>query len=267
MSELRSAALHLAAKGKPVFPCRPLGKEPLTPNGFYDATVDRAVVLAWWGRWPDANIGLRTGQASGLFVLDIDTYRGGMDTFARIAAYGEGLATLEATTGRGGLHLYFSLPDGVELGNSEAGIKARFGEAVECRGEGGYVIAPPSRLPEGRYSWGSGQLLPVPAWLVEILTTPEPTQARPASSMARVLPISGDRLLARFNALLEDVAQQTEGNRNKLLFWAACRLHEYQAEGAPRGWTDLLIQAGVAAGLDEAEARRAVLSGLRRPAS
>jgi hypothetical protein len=58
MNELRRAALALAAKDKPVFPCRPNGKEPLTINGFKDASVDRAVVLHWWGRWPDANIGL-----------------------------------------------------------------------------------------------------------------------------------------------------------------------------------------------------------------
>jgi hypothetical protein len=284
MSERSRAAQALASRGRPVLPvwwatpegtcacgkpaCDSPAKHPITRHGVEDASIDRAVILHWWGRWPQANIGMATGRPSGLFVLDMDPRHDGWRTLAKLCARDpDGLTTLEVETGGGGLHLYFSLPDGLDLTNSDAGIRRAFGSGIDCRGTGGYVIAPPSVHPSGcRYRWIGGELRPAPDWLVEILTTPEPARPEPAR-LAQVVPMNGDRLLARFNALLEDVARQAEGNRNKLLFWAACRLREYQAEGAPGGWTDLLIQAGVAAGLDETEARRAVRSGLKGRAS
>ena len=59
---LAAAALRYANLGIPVFPCVPGGKQPLTPNGFHDATSVARVVHAWWQRTPDANIGLPTGR-------------------------------------------------------------------------------------------------------------------------------------------------------------------------------------------------------------
>jgi hypothetical protein len=268
VNELRRAALRLAERGKPVFPCRPAGKEPLTSNGFKDATADPAVVRLWWGQHPTANVGMPTGRPSGLFVLDVDPAHGGMDTMARLCACdGDGLMGLEVETGSGGVHVYLTLPDGVDLSNSNRGIRERFGPGVDCRGTGGYVVVPPSRHPcGGRYTWVGGDLRPVPAWLVEVLTASEPAQ--PPPRFARVVPLHGDDgLLPRFNGILERVASEQEGNRNGLLYWAACWLREQQAAGAPAGWADLLVRSGMAAGLTEVEARRTVRSGLREVAS
>src|SRR5829696_498645 len=72
---LLKAALAYARRGVPVFPCEPGGKRPLTYNGFWDSSADPRRVAAWWDRWPDANLGVPTGERSGLLVLDID--RGG----------------------------------------------------------------------------------------------------------------------------------------------------------------------------------------------
>lgn len=63
--DLTTAAAHLASAGVPVFPCVPGGKRPLTVHGFQDASIDRGVVTAWWGRHPDANIGVPTGVLGG----------------------------------------------------------------------------------------------------------------------------------------------------------------------------------------------------------
>jgi len=70
------AALDYASRGMPVFPCNPLDKKPLTPNGFKDATKDEAQVRAWWQKWPNAMIGAPTGPASGMWVVDTDVDAG-----------------------------------------------------------------------------------------------------------------------------------------------------------------------------------------------
>jgi len=135
------AALSYAARGVPVFPCEPSGKRPLTANGFWDATTDRALIRGWWGRWPEANVGVPTGRASGLLVLDVDAAEG-LESIAELELLlGQAPPTARAITGRGGEHLYFRAPSDVEVRNS-AGF---LGAGLDVRGEGGYVIVPPSR--------------------------------------------------------------------------------------------------------------------------
>lgn len=75
--DLATAAAHLACAGVPVFPCAPGGKPPLTVHGFQDASIDRGIVTAWWGRHPDANIGVPTGVLGGIDVVDVDVHEGG----------------------------------------------------------------------------------------------------------------------------------------------------------------------------------------------
>src|SRR5688572_33286771 len=50
--------------------CRDNGKHPITEHGFKDASCDEASVRAWWTKFPNANIGVATGQ--GLAALDFD---------------------------------------------------------------------------------------------------------------------------------------------------------------------------------------------------
>ena len=72
----RVLPLHTASDGKCSCAagqsCKHPGKHPRTRNGVKDATTDRTIIKAWWKRWPDANIGIATGQTSGIFVLDVD---------------------------------------------------------------------------------------------------------------------------------------------------------------------------------------------------
>src|SRR5436309_9906569 len=74
---LAGAAIRYANLGIPVFPCVPGGKQPLTPNGFHDASSSTQVVHAWWQRHPEANIGLPTGVRTGVVVVDVDVHPGG----------------------------------------------------------------------------------------------------------------------------------------------------------------------------------------------
>jgi hypothetical protein len=180
---LCQAALAYAGKlGWPVFPCKPGGKEPLTSRGFLDATTDPEQIRQWWDRFPDANIGIPTGQASGFDVLDID--EGGEEALTELEAqFGKLPETIEALTGGGGRHLLFRHREGVR--NSTKKLPG-----LDVRGEGGYIVAAPSIHPNGReYSWelssrpGEMEIAEWPSWLLEKLrvgTNGKPQTPAPA---------------------------------------------------------------------------------------
>ena len=76
MNPVLEHALKLVADGIPVFPCKP-DKSPYTKNGFKNASINPEQVKAWWNQFSDAMIGMPTGKASGIWVLDIDTAKNG----------------------------------------------------------------------------------------------------------------------------------------------------------------------------------------------
>lgn len=182
------AALEYASRGWAVLPlhsvvggsctctkageCGSAGKHPRTKNGLKDATTDCEVIRRWWAKWPAANVGIITGRASGIVVLDLD--EGGEEALAALCAQmGELSKTVEAMTGSGGRHLYFSAPE-VAVSNSAR----KLGPGLDVRGDGGYVVAPPSVHKTGRaYAWSEGHgpgavtTVEMPHWLVELATT------------------------------------------------------------------------------------------------
>ncbi len=165
------AALEYAARGWHVLPvyaarqtesgprcscgevdCAHIGKHPRTEHGVNDATTDEATIREWWRTWPDANIGIATGAASGFAVLDVDPRSGGDRALGEFTQqHGPLPPTLTVETGGGGQHYYFKL-DGLE--------KAKNGEMVpglDFKTTGGYVIAPPSTHASGKsYAWRPG---------------------------------------------------------------------------------------------------------------
>jgi hypothetical protein len=173
-SVLLKAQLEYADRGKPTFPCE--GKRPLTPHGFHDASTDPRRITAWRHRWPLANIGMPTGERSGVFVLDVDSPEALEELEKK---HGKLPATLTVRTPREGLHLYFSHIDGIT--NSPGGLPA----GIDVRGEGGYVLVPPS----AGYSWEKrSEIAEAPEWLVELVrerkpkTKPERWDTRPVSA-------------------------------------------------------------------------------------
>jgi putative DNA primase/helicase len=140
----------------PVFPCIPHGphrKDPLTPHGFKDASCTPSVIARWWGRWPNALIGMPTGPASGRYVLDVDVKdpeRTGFDTLADLGYDAFLPETPLVHTASGGIHLHFDA-SGPEIRNT-AGKHGRrgIGAGLDWRGTGGYVILP---SPGSGYSW------------------------------------------------------------------------------------------------------------------
>lgn len=160
-------ALSYAKKGWKLFPCAPNGKIPLTQNGFKDSTLDRRLITNWFETSPHANIGLVTGPESGFFVLDIDAKSGGLESLEKLIEIHGDIDTYMVQTGSGGIHFYFKYP--------EKGIRNKVNllPGIDVRGDGGYVIAPPSKLIAGDYSLVKDTPLAYPPeWLLELLTEP-----------------------------------------------------------------------------------------------
>jgi putative DNA primase/helicase len=188
-------ALGYARLGWHVFPCHTptdrgcscgmsscdnVGKHPRVKDWPNVATTDEATIQDWWTRWPDANIGIATGAKSGVVVLDVDPDEGGALALEDLLAeHGSLPETVESLTGGGGRHLLFQHP-GVEMRNSAS----KLGAGLDIRGDGGYVIAPPSLHESGRrYEWEVSShptdvpLAPMPAWLLELVTASQRAHA------------------------------------------------------------------------------------------
>lgn len=255
---LATAATRFAAAGVPVFPCVPRGKRPLTAHGFHDATVNMQRVVSWWRRWPDANIGLPTGAAAGVEVVDVDRKAGesGFSSFEQARRVGlvSGWLALVRTPS-GGMHVY-SPADPSRPQPSWQAASAR----VDFRGEGGYVILPPSALDleTGRrasyvlISGQHGRVSSVDATQLRNLLDPK----RETVTDSRGTPIT-----AHAERLAAWVAARGEGERNKGLFWAACRMADTGA--SPEVTQDLLAPAAEKAGLPTREVAATIRSAYR----
>src|SRR3954447_11611371 len=143
-ADLATPSVSPARHDVPVFPCAPGAKQPLTAHGFHDATTDVAAVHEWWRRWPETTLGIPTGTPSGVDVIDVDVHTtgSGFATFER--ARGAGFADRSAwlvRTPSGGVHAYFLRRTAEEQRSWQVPT-----QHVDFRGDGGYIVAPPSRV-------------------------------------------------------------------------------------------------------------------------
>lgn len=213
MIDYTDAALSLAEGGWSVFPCQSHGdraKAPLTNRGFKDASTDPEQIRSWWSRWPDALIGAALPMH--LIVLDLDPRHGG--TMANLeTVLGPLPPTLTVWSGRNdnGCHLYYYRPPG-EL------TQTILPEGVDLRiGSRHYLIMPPSRHPATGlpYRWQEHP--------VSHLTPLAASKLRRTTRVASHRPANPDAVR---NGLLAFVAGAPAGERNRRLFWAACRASE-----------------------------------------
>jgi hypothetical protein len=267
---LLTAALAYARHGIPVLPvhtpdprggcscdkgvrCDSPGKHPRLRHGLNEASTDPRLIELWWRRWPEANLGLRTGIA--MDVADIDSaegWHGLIHLLGGVLPPGP-----RVRTGGGGWHLWFH-PMGF-------GNRVRLLPGLDWRGVGGYVLAPPSRHIRGAdYRWvrGPGDDLPVgPAVLRDLIRGPvAPLTAlthRPITNPERY----GQAALA---AESDRVASAPVGTRNDTLNRAAFALGRLVGAGLLDS-ADVVRELDAAArraGLGRAEVRRTIRSGL-----
>jgi len=180
-SSLPTSALNLACLGWHIMPlhhvdgercscgkadCKQHGKHPRTTKGLKDATANADAIRSWWRRWPVANVGVRTGPESGVWMVGPDG-EAGIEALAELVRKYSGLPrTPTARSGSGGRHYYFKWP-------AEGGIVNRrnhHGLPIDVRGRDGLVVAPPSRNKNGSYRWeihpSKCEPADAPGWLI-----------------------------------------------------------------------------------------------------
>jgi hypothetical protein len=178
LSAQGEAALRYAARGWAVIPlhtpsgnscscnsadCKKQGKHPRTKDGLKSASVDEACVRAWWTKWPDANVGVATGEVSGIVVLDVDGDDGKRTLKEWTDVEGPLPETLSCKTGRGA-HFLYKHPGGTVKNRVAIG-----GPGLDLRADGGYVVAPPSVHANGSLYrvMGDVPLAELPKWLLQ----------------------------------------------------------------------------------------------------
>ena len=268
-------ALSLAAAGLFVFPCHSGGEKVKQPMPFIKwraaSTADERQIRTWWGKWPDAAVGLDLAKC-GLVVIDCDRHdpaADGVEAYSDlVAAHNQDpdAAPIVATPSYGN-HIYFRQPAGRTYGNARGSLPA----GIDVRGHGGYVIAPGTVMQDGRLYelWGNIAEAPeLPSWLSTILDDDKVAKAaaplqvdRTQHSDARIRAYCE----AAIDAELAKVRTAPKGARNNTLNEAAFALG--QLVGA--GWVPeaemgaMLMNAAADCGLGEVESRKTVQSGLR----
>lgn len=310
------AALSYAAGGIPVFPCSPVNKRPLTPaesapgakdGGLYLASTDEAQIREWWRRFPKALIGARTGPVSGRFVVDLDPRDDAAgDMLAALAEWcGGALTEPDGKTGEiieppivrtqsGGFHLWYAysgLLEGERLGN-RANLFSKVPDApgpirqhVDVRGDGGYVILPPSQMENGNvYAWereGSG-FQQAPARLLDLIlrrgefdpaaALPSPAPSTGGASMPPTEDVVEEArrkyALSALERETRDVSGCAEGGRNDKLNRAAFALGTLVGAGvlsesmAQSGLEDAAVRCGLVRADGLKSVRDTIRSGL-----
>jgi hypothetical protein len=175
------AAQGFAKGGVPVFPVNSGDKRPLSEHGVYSATTDLERIARWWRRKPDALIAVPMGRRTGVFAIDVDAKpphaHDGIGAWRALEAEHGPAPTRTHLTASGGQHLIYRWRADRPIACPMKGLP----EGIECKGEGGAIVFPPSQRGGKPYIVVS-DVVPAdpPQWLVDILSPPKPkVEARP----------------------------------------------------------------------------------------
>lgn len=256
---LASTALNYAKTlGWAVHPVD-IEKKPTTKHGRNDATCDEQTIKQFFRN--GAQIGVATGEESGLFVLDVDVdeKRGinGYETLEYLeSVHGPLPKTPCQRTGRGGMQYLFKFQDGLKNSTS------KIGAGIDTRGQGGYIVVAPSRNTNGPYTWVVSPrdvpLADVPAWIIEALQKaddPPPAQSAPGGE---------DRpyCLKMLGRAVANCATAADGTKHDTLLKMATWMGGYvpaisETEIEDSLWSAIALRAD-----DEAGARKTIRDGL-----
>lgn len=182
--------------------CPTAGKHPRYDNWQRGGSTSAADVQAWWDEHPDANIGIVTDRASGVWALDVDPEKGGLGSLQDLVdEHGPLPETRLHATGSGGVHYLFIWPDDYEIPTTSGSL----GAGIDTRGAGnGQIVAPPSATNKGPY-WIIRDVdpLPAPRWLLDRLREVAELRTRgKEADVVGVEPLDIDTLPAKLRTRL-----------------------------------------------------------------
>ena len=240
--------------------CSSPGKHPRTQRGVHDASSEEGQIRAWWAQWPESNVGIQTGEESGVCVIDVDC--AGSQSLERF-----GPPVIDdcpiVDTPSGGYHIYVAHP-GYHVIND---VGRHIGPGVDIRGDHGYVVAPPSNHIQGMYAWRINHHIKDRAVqaVSDRFLPAKPAPVRP--TVVRVT-VDGDEQSPYIRSAIRNechrVIDAPLGQRNITLNTAAFALAQFVSGTHLRESTVMaaLTDAAKVTGLDDTEIRKTLLSGM-----
>jgi Bifunctional DNA primase/polymerase, N-terminal len=246
---LEAALSYVEGDGLSVIPLRPGDKRPAIPSWerFQRERPSEDEITSWFG-WGDNNLGIVTGEISGLVVVDLD----GDDGETSYNGLGWPTDSRMVVTWAGGVHVYFRHPGG------KVGNRVRMRPGLDIRGDGGYVVAPPSLIEGGQYDWLTPirPLLPLPA-------NPD-REPSPKPGVRDDGEAPGAYVRGAFEAELRNVAAAIEGTRNDQLNNAVFAIARFVSSGqlSRHVVESAFLNVATAKGLGEREAQATIKSAI-----
>ncbi|MBF0313357.1 MAG: bifunctional DNA primase/polymerase [Oligoflexia bacterium] len=149
--------------------CPAIGKHPITKHGVKDATTNYEIIGSWTNRERPMNIGIATGEKSGILAVDVDERHGGHESLYFFEKKNGVLPKTRVCFTGNGKHLYFRYPKGIDIKCPTEVLKG-----IDIRGNGGYVVAPPSLHASGvHYQWEDEnvEIAEMPPALLKLITS------------------------------------------------------------------------------------------------
>lgn len=193
--------------------CPNAGKHPRLRDWVEEATSDAEQIAEWAAQWPNANVGVATGAASGFWVLDVDPGNGGPQALAELVGeHGDLPDTVTAETGSGGTHYLFALPEGSTVTNTASKIAP----GLDTRGDGGQIVVAPSVSAKGPYRWvvppWAHPIADAPEWLLEMLQRAPQRAAAVPEGDRPAFPTASPEVLEAARLALGEHGPAVEGN-------------------------------------------------------
>lgn len=152
MSKMLESALSYANSGLRVFPLVPNAKTPFIKDWGNQATSNIEKIKKWWNDNPNCNIGIATGQNLHVIDIDVKNDKNGLKALEEWTEHHNYTIPITATvrTPTNGLHFYYFV-------NGEYRNQTNILTGIDARGEGGYVVAPPSIIDDQEYRWANSE--------------------------------------------------------------------------------------------------------------
>ena len=230
-----------------------IGKAPLTPKGYLDATRDESIIREWWTRFPDANIGVAL-DASGLMAIDCDSQE------AIQEAISLGLSEEPLTRiSRWPAYLYLRTPDTPVVNSIRWGESGKIDILAS-----GYIVA------HGKHQTGKeihieeGQLSDAPGWAIDVLNekvrdVPKTAEHDPDGPPVQLSALGQDywygrKVVDKADGKVKEFTAEIDVDRSETLFRLAVELAK--ANASHTGIADSLAQRDTALGYDKFSVRK-----------